>query len=176
MNHKPFTKLSDYEAIFKEYFVPLINFVNSYIHNLEDSKEIVQNTFLSIWKNKDHIELRSSVKAYLYQSTKNNMIDYIRKNKNNKNNIGLENIDSEHYVEYNDEQLDPFIVRNTIELVLKTLKPKSKQIFELNKFEGLTYDEIAQYLDISKRSVEDNISKVTLALRSQLKNHPYFFD
>lgn len=176
MTNKPFIKLSDYEIIFKEYFGPLINFVNSYLDNIEDSKEVVQNTFLTIWKNRDQIELRSSVKSYLYQSTKNNMIDFIRKNKNAKNNIGLDNTDAEHYIDDNDEHLDPFIVRNAIELVLKNFKPKSRQIFELNKFEGLTYDEIAQYLDISKRSVEDNVSKVTLALRSQLKNHPYFFD
>ena len=46
----------------------------------------------------------------------------------------------------------------------------------MNKYQGLTYEEIANYLNISKRSVEDNISKILIYLKSELKNHPDFFE
>jgi RNA polymerase sigma-70 factor, ECF subfamily len=174
--YKPFAKLSEFEAIFKEYFVPLVNFVNTFLHNHEDSKEVVQNSFLNIWRNKDRIEIKISLKSYLYQTTKNNMIDFIRKNKALKNISEINNDVIENLADQDHEMLDPYLVRNAIELVLKNLKPKSREIFELNKFEGLTYEEIAQYLNISKRAVEDNIAKVTQSLKSELKNHPYFFD
>ena len=53
------------------------------------------------------------------------------------------------------------------------MKPRRKLIFELSKFEGLTYTEIAEHLNISERSVEDNIAKALMNIRSELKlyNH-----
>jgi RNA polymerase sigma-70 factor (ECF subfamily) len=75
-----------------------------------------------------------------------------------------------------EEQLDPYIVRQAVENAMKDMKDKSKEIFVLNKFEGLTYEEIADYLNISKRSVEDNIYRVSQQIKERLKNHPYFFD
>ena len=104
------------------------------------------------------------------------MIDFIRKNKHYQQNVEINPTILENLPDVESDQLDPFIVRHTIEKVLKSVKPKSKEIFELNKFEGLTYEEIASYLNISKRSVEDNIARVSILLRSELKNHPYFFD
>jgi RNA polymerase sigma-70 factor (ECF subfamily) len=174
--YKPFTKLTDFENIFKEYFVPLVNFVNTFLNDYENSREVVQSSFMNIWRNRHHIEIKTSLKAYLYQCVKNNMIDFIRKNKHLKSKVELDASDLENMPDEDSEQLDPFIVRNAIENVLKNVKPKSREIFELNKFEGLSYEEIAQFLNISKRSVEDNISRVIKHLKEELKNHPYLFN
>ena len=59
---------------------------------------------------------------------------------------------------------------------MDNLKPKAREIFKLNKFEGLTYEEIAEYMKISKRSVEDNMSKIMIYLKEELKNHPDIFN
>jgi RNA polymerase sigma-70 factor (ECF subfamily) len=72
--------------------------------------------------------------------------------------------------------LDPYIVRQAFELAMIDLKDKPREIFRLNKFEGLTYEEIADYLNVSKRSVEDNVAKVSNHLKEKLKNHSYFFE
>ena len=173
---KPFVSKGDFEAVFKEYFNPLVNFVNKYLNNLDSSREIVQMTFVKIWKNKENIEVKTSVKAYLYQIAKNSMIDYIRSNKNNASNIELNIKQIEEYADDVSTDLDPYLVKQAIEKALASLKPKSREIFVMNKFEGLNYEEIAEYLKISKRSVEDNISKVVKHLKEELKNHPYFFD
>lgn len=173
---RPFVSKGDFEAVFKEYYNPLVNFVNKYLNNVESSREIIQMTFVKIWNNKENIEVKSSIKAYLYQIAKNSMIDYIRSNKNSVSNIELNIKQMEEYPEDESTELDPYIVRQAIEKALLPLKPKSREIFVMNKFEGLNYEEIAEYLDISKRSVEDNISKVIKHLKEELKNHPYFFD
>lgn len=172
---KPFENIKDFEAIYREYYNPLVNFVNKYINNFENSKEVVQFAFIKIWENKDKIEVHSSPKSYLFQITKNSMIDFIRKNKNHFNNLEL-SLNDLNVFDDSGKPLDPYIVRQAVEFCLKDKKEKAREIFMMNKFEGLTYEEIADYLQISKRSVEDNIGKILIHLKKELKNHPYFFE
>ena len=173
---KPFENSNYFETVFKEYFNPLVNFVNKYLNNFENSREVVQMTFVKLWSNRTNLEVRSSVKSYLYQTTKNTMIDFIRKNKTILNATELENSIVTELIDEQNENLDPYILRQAIDKCLRNLKPKAKEIFELHKYEGLTYEEIADFLNISKRSVEDNISKILKYLKEELKNHPEFFD
>ncbi len=175
LHQKPFEEKTDFEIIFKEYFNPLVNFVNKYLENYENSREVVQSTFVKIWQYKNQIEIKTSVKAYLYQMTKNTMIDFIR---SNKSMISASLVENEMLLlqDTTDEHLDPYIVRQAFELAMIDLKDKPREIFRLNKFEGLTYEEIADYLNISKRSVEDNVAKVSNHLKVKLKNHSYFFE
>jgi len=133
-------------------------------------------TFVKLWANRSNLEVKSSLKSYLFQTTKNTMIDYIRKNKNILNAKELESSIATELIDEQNEYLDPYIIRNVVEKCLNTLKPKAREIFELHKFEGLTYEEIADYMKISKRSVEDNMSKIMIFLKEELKNHPDFFD
>ena len=172
---RPFENINDFESTFREYYNPLVNFVNKYLNNFENSREVVQSTFVKIWENKDKIEVHSSLKSYLFQVTKNSMIDYIRKNKNHLSSVELDT-NALDVFDDNGKQLDPYIVRQAIEYCLKDKKAKSREIFMMNKFEGLTYEEIADYLNISKRTVEDNISKILVHLKEELKNHSDFFD
>ncbi|MBK7634211.1 MAG: sigma-70 family RNA polymerase sigma factor [Saprospiraceae bacterium] len=175
MHQKPFEEKTDFEIIFKEYFNPLVNFVNKYLENYENSREVVQSTFVKIWQYKNQIEIKTSVKAYLYQMTKNTMIDFIR---SNKSMVSASLVENEMLLlqDTTVEHLDPYIVRQAFELAMIDLKDKPREIFRLNKFEGLTYEEIADYLNVSKRSVEDNVAKVSNHLKEKLKNHSYFFE
>jgi len=171
---KLITSSADFEIIFKEYYNPLCNFINQYIKNWEDAREIVQTTFLNIWKARDRIMLETSVKSYLFQAAKNTMIDHIRKNKRN---IEIRNLDINTDVsEEESGNIDALIIRERIEKACLELKPKNREIFFLNKSEGLTYEEIANHLNISKRAVEDNISRAIKLLREQLKNDKNLFD
>ena len=72
---------------------------------------------------------------------------------------------------HNDEDL--LILRHAIKLALDQMKPKRKLIFKLSKFENLTYAEIAKHLQISERSVEDNIAKALIIIREELKSKNY---
>lgn len=168
--------IKEFELIFKEYYNPLVNFINRYLNNLENSKEVVQITFSRIWENRANLNIKTSFKNYLYQSAKNNMIDYIRKNKYILNAVELEDSVAINFPDNQPEHLDPYIIKQAVENVLKEIKPKAKEIFSLHKFEGLTYEEISEYLKISKRSVEDNVAKILKHLKHELKNHPDLFD
>ncbi len=171
---KVFKSDQSFEEVFKEFFNPLVNYVNSKINNWEDSREIVQNTFLKIWEVREKLDIDTSLKSYLYQSTKNGMIDFIRIKKRNQTLKEQIKIGSSE-IEEKDEGLDVYIIRQELKKALKTLKPKNKEIFLLHKVEGLTHNEIAEFLDISVRSVEDNVKRATLALREILTENKGVF-
>ncbi len=173
---KFFENIKEFELAFKEYYNPLVNFVNKYLHNFENSREVVQMTFVKVWESRINLDIKISIKSYLYQSVKNTMIDFLRKNKNVFGAVDLDNSAAFNLPDDKPEHLDPYIVKQAVEVVLEKLKPKAREIFSLHKFEGLTYEEIADYLNISKRSVEDNIAKILKRLKDELKNHPDLFE
>lgn len=166
----------EFKDVFEDYYNPLVNFINQYIQNIENSKEIVQITFLKLWDKKDTLSIDTSLKNYLYRSAKNAMIDYIRKH----DKIKVVSDENEQIInnlpDTDDSYLSPYIIRNEILKAMEELKPKSKEIFRLSKFEGLTYEEIAIHLNISKRSVEDNVARATIKLKEILLRTSQIFD
>ena len=130
----------------------------------------MQNTFAKIWQNKDKIEVKTTVKSYLFQASKNNMIDFIRQSKKEVelSDVVISKIEIDNIQE---ASLDDSIIKRAILQGLKTLKPKNRKIFELNKFEGLTYKEIAVHLEISERAVEDNMSRALKSLKTYIEQH-----
>ncbi len=163
----------NFEEIFKLYFGPLCNYVNFQIHDWELSREVVQGSFLRIWENRENIEISSSVKSYLYSTVRNRMIDHIRANK--KLDKYKSNIKATEALPV-EQELNPHLIRSEIMHSLGKLKPKMQKIFSLSKIEGLTYSEISSYLNISKRTVEDNIARALALMRADLKTKEYLFD
>lgn len=172
--NKPFQTKSDFESIFKEYFEPLCNFINKYINNWEDSREVVQNTFYKVWQNREKIEVKTTIKNYLFQASKNTMIDQIRRSKKEIELTKgiIERIEAQPI---DDSLMDESMIKRSIIEGLKHLKPKNRQIFELNKFEGLSYKEIAEYLNISERAVEDNIARALKSLKGFIKKGENYY-
>lgn len=171
MNENPFNE-SNFEEVFKTFFGPLCNYVNSYLKDWESSREIVQGTFMKVWENKDSIEINTSVKSYLYSSVRNRMIDFIRSNKKldeYKNTVNVDEVDE------GIGEINSFLIREEILKSLDKLKPKMKKIFTLSKIEGLTYNEIAAYLNISKRAVEDNVARALRLLKEDLEGNEVIF-
>ena len=172
MSNRPFNE-DNFEHTFKTYFSPLCNYVNSHIKDWEGSREIVQSTFMKIWENKESIEVTTTAKTYLYSAVKNKMIDYIRANKRRgevEDDLDVDEFDDQP------EIIDSMVLRQEIMNSLDKLKPKMKKIFSLCKIEGLTYGEVASYLDISKRTVEDNIAKALVLLREDLKQNELVYN
>jgi len=171
VNNSPFNE-SNFEEVFKTYFGPLCNYVNSYLKDWESSREIVQGTFMKVWENKDTININTSAKSYLYSAVRNRMIDAIRSDKKfseYKNTVNVSEVDE------NVEQMNSYVIREEIMKSMDKLKPKMRKIFSLSKIEGLTYNEIAAYLNISKRSVEDNVAKALRILKEDLQDNEIIF-
>jgi RNA polymerase sigma-70 factor (ECF subfamily) len=153
-----------YQYLVSSYHIKLCVYAKSLTNDSDLAEDIVQNVFMSIWKNRNKLKNEFVVRSYLYRSVYNEFIDQYRKKKTV---LTLEKkyIDALTYIveEEDEKSIDKLmkIVKNEIE----NLPPKCKQTFLLSKQEGLTNIEIAEYLNVSIKSVEAHITKAFSILR-----------
>lgn len=156
--------------MFKQHYNVLCNFLNSRTHDWDLSQEIAQRTFVKLWEKRSEISFSTSPKSYLFQAARNTLIDHYRAHK-----VASDYVDryaeKREWVESQDDQaIEGLAVTSKIAWAVEQLKPKTKEIFLLSKQEGLTYDEIAEHLKISKRTVEYNMKNALLKLKELLKD------
>jgi len=160
-----------YEHIFRLHYSELCSFAVSFLEDLEDAEEIVQDIFVSLWNNKNDINIKVSIRAYLFMSVKNaclNKIKHIKIREKYKqfNEIEIEN---------NFIDLDKILNANELELKIKEaidkLPSERKKIFILSRYEDLKYKEIAEKLNISIKTVENQIGSALKFLRNELAEY-----
>jgi RNA polymerase sigma-70 factor (ECF subfamily) len=158
---------ADFKAFYAENYNLLVNYANTKTRDWELSNEIVQNVFVKIWMRRNETDIRISLRNYLFTMVKNAISDHYRRTSKLTD---LEQANG-HLTEDEDYEINlqkDLIIRMAIREAMESLKPKRKQIFELSKFEGLTYAEIAKYINISERAVEDNVAKAVIQIREIL--------
>jgi RNA polymerase sigma-70 factor (ECF subfamily) len=161
-----------YRKLFEDYYNLICNYLNAHTNDWELSQEIAQKTFVKFWEKRDNISFTTSAKSYLFQSARNTLIDYYRAQKNFATHSEKYTEEIEKVTSLNlDEEEEGWRLKQKIAWAVQQLKPKTREIFLLNKQEGLTYEEIASYLKISKRTVEYNMKNALVQLRELLKDH-----
>ena len=148
----------DFEKLFREYFPPLMSFSRKILVDEDDAREVVQKVFISLWEKRGEIDLSTSLKSYLFTSVHNRSLNVIRERKKCSAEEGPE-LAGEWDVS---AQIESMELEEKINEALESLPEKCRQIFELNRFDGLKYSEIATQLDISIKTVENQISKAFL--------------
>lgn len=158
-----------YQFLVTSYHQKLCVYANSLTNDSDLAEDIVQNVFMSIWKNRNKLKDQFVVKSYLYKSVYNEFIDQYRKKK------AVLTLEKKHIdaLTYMVEEEDEKSLEKLISIVKKEidkLPPKCKQTFLLSKEEGLTNLEISEYLNISIKSVEAHITKAFSVLRKSIGN------
>lgn len=156
------------EQLFNLYYAPLVAFANKYTKDMDGSREIVQELFIHLFEKKETLKIEQSVKSYLYQSTRNRCLNYLKKQK-------VEFRQREFYrnevfddrVEFQD-QVEQVEFESQIYQLIESLPSGCQKVFTMSRFEGMKNDEIAQQLNISKRTVETHISKALRILRDKI--------
>lgn len=158
-----------FDGIFREYYQGLCMFGNQYIHNISITEEIVQDVFLKIWEKRNLLEPHSSFKTYLYTSVRNGCIDYIRKEK--VKNKYADRIKEQEQSFIKPEDIPDKHIINEIKKAINTLPTQRRKIFRMNRFLGLKYKEIAEKLNLSPKTVENQMGIALKQLREILKKH-----
>ena len=167
-----------YIFLFREYYVSLCSYSRRYVGRKDVAEEIVSDTFMKIWENRERIEINTSIKAYLFNAVCNNSLNYLRKLKS-KNNIVeyfnetiSENIGFESISEDIEEQ--SLIMENMgqkIEEAVSRLPEQQQKVFRLRRFEGKKTKEVAEMMGLSVKTIEMHLSKATLHIRENLKEY-----
>jgi RNA polymerase sigma-70 factor (ECF subfamily) len=154
--------------LFRSHFAGLCFFAQKYVKDIDTAKEIVQDAFLSLWEKRDTIDMDRQVKSYLTMIIHNKCTNYLRDNRKFDTNIlQIENLlDVPEY-----ESTDSLVtgeLKVSIESAINELPEKCREIFVMNRYENLKYQEIADKLQISVKTVETQMSKALQHMRLRL--------
>ncbi|PXX30602.1 RNA polymerase sigma factor [Arenibacter sp. ARW7G5Y1] len=160
-------KVAAYEYLMETYHHKLCIYAEGLCRDTYLAQDIVQNVFLRVWERHRNLNENLSIKNYLYQSVYNEFINQYRKKDNM---IPLETEYIKTFKEIFDDDDDKDLTRLIIlvQAEIQRLPPKCKEIFILGKQEGLTYTEIAEYLNVSFRTVENQMSKAFSIIRTKV--------
>lgn len=161
-----------YELFFLKNYLRLCQFANKFLKNPEEAKEVVQDSFIYLWENREIISSEGSPLAYLFKTIQNKCINILRHRQvETKHAEVLSLVYAEHRSVSPVQSLIALELSEHINKVIANLPPQCRKIFELSRHEGLTYNDIAITLGISVKTVELQISKALRILRSELKSY-----
>lgn len=141
-----------------------------YVRSSEDADEIVNDTFLALWERDEPIDPDRNIKPLLYTIVRNKSLNLLKKRK-------IEITDVEDGFEIVSDVVSPLEhiqARETEEFVMKAIEalpPKCKQIFVMSRREYLSNKEIAAILEISEKTVENQITIAIKSIKIALGKH-----
>jgi len=164
------------EFLFRDHFTGLCQFAVGYIKDTEAAKEIVQDAFVSLWEKRDSIDMSKPVKTYLSTTVRNRCLNYLRDHKKFSSDLlALENLSIDTIYDQPDKLVESDI-HQQISRAIEELPEKCREIFKLSRHQNLKYQQIADELQISVKTVETQMSKALQHMRLRLAEYlPVFF-
>jgi RNA polymerase sigma-70 factor (ECF subfamily) len=157
-----------FEELYKTHYKKLFMVAFGYVQSTPLAEEIVHEVFLNVWKKREEIQFRSNQGAYLYKSIVNTSLNFLKKEKQTRNLEQNYFENNPHLQSFEDLEKWERMIRN-LEKALETLPPQCKKVIMLSKIKGMKQKEIAEYLDISIKTVKNHTSYGYEKLREILK-------
>lgn len=169
-NHKV-NQLSEasFEGLFNSYYEALTHYAFTFMKNNDEAEDIVQQVYINLWENRMKLEIHTSARSFLYKAVHNTCLNRIKHLK----------IKSSHhqelaYVQPNDTYQvdnDHKELINRMHAALANLPEQCRKIFEMSRFEQLKYQEIANQLNLSVKTIENQMGKALKIMRTELKDY-----
>jgi len=153
-----------YKELFTSLYSYLYHFAFSFVKSKQSAEEILSDVFIKIWEKRSELEKIINLKVYLYVATRNISLNYVEKQKRDAtSNLDEFTSASIKSVYFDPEQLMVTAeMMNLIQKAIEDLPAKCKMVFKLVKEDGLKYREVAEIMEISTKTVENQLA---IALR-----------
>ena len=162
--------LAAFESLYKTYYAVLCKLAKTITHSHELAEEIVDDLFFYLWDNHGQLQVES-LQAYLFRSIRNNSEKACRSLAFRKGRV-TDSIDNTLLCLHDPEQPLGWLLeeemKNTAKKAVDELPTECRQVFELSRYEGKKYSEIAQELGISVNTVKYHIKNAIKTLSSRL--------
>ena len=158
-----------FDVLFLRYYPSLCAYARQFVE-YDDGQEIVQDVMVWLWENREMHTFEISPKSYLFKAVKNRCLTLI--NRNEIRQRILISLYENKQLEYEDP--DFYIVEELsrkIEEALQRLPNNYREAFELNRFQHMTYSEIAMHLNVSSKTIDYRIQQALKLLRVELKDY-----
>ena len=160
-----------YETVFRKHYQALCNYACGILKDMDDAEEVVQSIFLKLWEQRESIEINVSLKSYLYRAVHNTCLNRLK-------HLKIQDTYRQYVGDYLEETfdsateiMDKVELENRIENALEKLPEQCKIIFKMSRFEELKYQEIANKLGLSIKTIENQIGKALRIMRMELSDY-----
>ncbi len=157
-----------FEQVFKTSFKSLHAYACTILKDDIMAEEMVQNVFCKLWEKKDQIQISQSVNAYLYRSVYNECLNYLKHQKVKDAYVNHARHHMPQQQNNTSGKLQLSELQQRISKALESLPEQCRTVFQLSRFEELKYQEIADRLSISVKTVENHMGKALRLMRTQL--------
>jgi RNA polymerase sigma-70 factor (ECF subfamily) len=157
-----------FEKLFRTSYVSLVRYAASLVKDQDTAEEIIQDLFVRIWQDREKLKIESSLNGYLFRSAHNRCLHHIAHIRVVERHASEVAAMGEDTTESPADRLQYRELQERIAGIIEKLPERCGQIFCLNRFEGLTYSEIAQKLSVSIKTVEANMGKALKEFRKEL--------
>lgn len=141
------------------------------VNNIENAKDIVQETFIAVWSGLESFNSEKDFKNWLYKITVNKSLDSLRRQKRSKLMIQPEyDLQVLSSLEGPDKKMENAEIAKTIKMLSLKLSPKQKIVFVLSELEDLNHDEISEITGMNKKSIKSNLNHARRKIGEWLKN------
>jgi RNA polymerase sigma-70 factor (family 1) len=160
-----------FKLVFEIYRARVFTFVVNFIHSSADAEEIVQDTFLSLWQNRDGLVAVSHPRNYIYTIVRNKTLRYLSNVARDEKMVKIVWANMQMEVNATEEAL---LLRESRELItqaLSRLPQQKQQIFRMCREGGMSHENIAMEMGLSKSRVKNVMVEVLKSIRLYLQQN-----
>lgn len=161
-----------FETLFVTYYEPLLRFAFGYVKIPGVAEELVQDVFFHLWAQRERWDVQDTVRAYLYAATRNRSLNWLRRGALEQRWADRAGVDDADGIfprsERADERLGVAELDAAIRAAIDRLPPRCRETFVLSREHHLTYEQIAEVMGISVKTVQEQIARALRALRAGL--------
>ena len=156
-----------FSLLFRQHYEPLCYFAHRFVRDFDGAEGLVQDVFVRLWESRSTLSIHTSVRSYLYIAVKNSCLNQIKRASFSS---PLEDQEqrSDTTTLQPDAQLESDELARGMEQAINSLPSKCGQIFRLAKFDGLSYQEIAEIQNVSVNTVKTQLKRALKTLSKSL--------
>lgn len=170
---------TQFEAVYTQYYARFVIIARRYVRDVAVAEDLVMESFASFWENRDRIAERTNLPAYIATSVRNNCLNWlnaqalhlakqqdIHSHQSRLVAAGIRSLNA-----CDPQRLFTDEIRAIVEREMRVMPQVTRQVFELSRFYGKTYSEIAEALGISQRRVTSEMQRALAIMRNALKDY-----
>lgn len=165
-----------FKELYQSHFNAIRFYAEQYLYSKEEARDVAQDTFVSLWNHRKELDDSQSIKAYIFTVARNKCLNILRKRASEKD-YGSSRRQQEAALNYwtlcdtSAEKIMYSEVEQLLNSALKELPEQHRNVFEMSRKKGMTYNEIAKVLGLSVKTVEYRMMHVLQVLRYRLKDY-----
>ena len=166
-----------FEVLYTQYFDLLYGFVFGLCHSHQQTKELVQDTFIKVWIHHKKIDLDLSFKSWIYKIAKNQLLDEVKKQLRAPlfDDYLTHSMNENITIDNNEESLDFEMFKQALNKAKMKLSSQQVRVFEQCKEDGFSTVEVAKKLNISEQVVYNYLFQAIKILRKELDTYRILF-